>query len=397
MTNKKLSGTFVMNRFEPIHRWYSYIEGYSSTLVEDELNKLYDRNIEAIYDPFGGTGTTLLSASRRNITPYYSETNPFMNYMTQTKINDVIDVAHDVKRIHSIENFRDKITSDIFLCDVISWDGFEKYYSKKALKEIVTIKTKIEKHNDFAVKDILMLTLSSVLVECSKMIRRGDLRFAKEREKKYTPSVIEAFVSKLDDVIYDIKEYGGSVKKKVTPLAEDSRNITQTDLVDCVITSPPYLNGTNYIRNTKLELKLNDYVVSEKDLACFHSKGIVAGINNVSKRNGKIECLPIVAPYIDKLKKVSYDKRIPLMVESYFYNMNQVFEKLHNIMRNKSVFIMDIGDSQFAGIHIPTHELLCSLCKNFGFSLFDEEILRIRHSKNGMKLTQRILRFELKK
>lgn len=397
MTNKKLSGTFVMNRAEPIHRWYGYIEGYSSALVEDELDKLYDRNIETIYDPFGGTGTTLLSASQRNITPYYSETNPFMNSVAQTKINDVIDVGHDTKQIHSIEHFRDKIASGILLHNVMSWDGFEKYYSEDALKEIVTIKAEIEKQNDSAVKDILMLTLSSVLVECSKMIRRGDLRFAKEREKKCTPSVLKTFVCKLDDVIYDIKEYGDSVKKKVVPLAEDSRDVTQKDLVDCVITSPPYLNGTNYIRNTKLELKLNDYVVSEKDLAYFHSKGIVAGINNVSKRNEKIECIPLVTPYIDELKKVSYDKRIPTMVGSYFYNMNQVFEKLHNIMRNKSVFIMDIGDSQFAGVHIPTHELLCSLCEDFGFILYDEEILRRRHSKNGMELTQRILRFELKK
>lgn len=395
MRNKKLAGTFAMNRVEPIHRWYGYIEGYSSSLVENELDALSDRVIETIYDPFGGTGTTLLSASRRGIVPYYSETNPFMNAVVRTKINDVIDIAQDASLINAIENFKEEVTDKIVVCNIEAWDGFEKYYSNEVLKEILTIKEKIEGQSNAAVKNVLMLVLSSVLVECSKMIRRGDLRFAKEREKTNAPTVIDAFRAKLDNVIYDIRKYGKTVEKRVVPLAEDSRDITQTDLIDCVITSPPYLNGTNYIRNTKLELKLNGYVVSENDLANLHSKGIVAGINNVSKRNAKVECLSIVRPYIEQLKKVSYDRRIPIMVESYFYDMKQVFEKLRSIMRNGAVFIMDIGDSQFAGVHIPTHELLTDLCKECDFRLYDEEVLRTRHSKNGMELTQRILRFKL--
>lgn len=397
MINKKLVGTFTMNRIEPIHRWYGYIEGYSSSLVENELDMLYGRNIETIYDPFGGTGTTLLSASRRGIIPYYSETNPFMNAVAQTKINDVMDIVQNYNLFCAIEKFREEISDIKIISEIESWDGFEKYYSYDALNAIMAIKKRIEQQSDISVKNILMLVLSSVLVECSKMIRRGDLRFAKEREKKNTPSVIDAFQTKLDDVIYDISEYGCTVEKKVISLSEDSRDITQTNLIDCVITSPPYLNGTNYIRNTKLELKLNGYVTSESDLASFHSKGIVAGINNVSKRNTKVECLPIVKHYIEQLIQVSYDKRIPVMVESYFYNMKQVFEKLHNIMRDGAVFIMDIGDSQFAGVHIPTHDLLTALCEDCGFSLYDEEILRTRYSKNGMELTQRILRFELHK
>ena len=56
---------------------------------------------------------------------------------------------------------------------------------------------------------------------------------------------------------------------------------------------------------------------------------------------------------------------------------------------------MDIGDSQFSGIHIPTHELLEVLALQHGFKKYDEEILRKRFSNNGMELTQRVLRFEL--
>ena len=57
---KEKGGTFLLNKTEPIHRWYSYVEGYASCLIAEELKKhlALNPNIETIYDPFCGTGTT---------------------------------------------------------------------------------------------------------------------------------------------------------------------------------------------------------------------------------------------------------------------------------------------------------------------------------------------------
>ena len=129
----------------------------------------------------------------------------------------------------------------------------------------------------------------------------------------------------------------------------------------------------------------------------FHSKGIVAGINNVSKRTNIELILPIVKPYIEMLKPVSYDERIPKMVAGYFRDMDKVIEKLSISVKNGGFFTMDIGDSQFAGVHIPTHQILSEICSDYGFRLYDEEVLRQRHSKNGMILSQRLLRYRLEK
>ena len=77
---REKGGTFLLNKTEPIHRWYSYVEGYSSCLVTEELKKLLTLNpkIKTIYDPFCGTGTTALVASTHGIKSFYSESNPFM-------------------------------------------------------------------------------------------------------------------------------------------------------------------------------------------------------------------------------------------------------------------------------------------------------------------------------
>lgn len=393
---KEKGGTFSLNKSEPIHRWYPYVEGYSSCLIAEELKKflVLKPNIETIYDPFCGTGTTSLVASTYGIESFYSESNPFMQTVIETKVNVVrmLDVNIAIPKLLEYRALIRTIKIESFS----SWNGFEKFFGESQLNELLTIKKLISQEDDVPVKCILTLALSAIVVKVSKMTRRGDLRYATEKEYR-EESVLDCFIDKLDEMIGDIQYHKAMVKCGTTKVSDDARKNDYVDAFDCVITSPPYLNGTNYIRNTKLELKLNDFILSEKDLPRFHSKGIVAGINNVSKRTTIDTVLPVVEPYLEQLQPVSYDARISKMVAGYFRDMDMVIQKLSTSIKPGGLFTMDIGDSQFAGVHIPTHQILSNICTQYGFYLYDEEILRERRSKNGMILTQRLLRYRLEK
>lgn len=392
---REKGGTFSLNKTEPIHRWYSYVEGYSSCLIAEELKTLLalKPNIETIYDPFCGTGTTALVASTYGINSFYSESNPFMQTVIETKINEV-QKLDDVATSMLIEYLA--LVNDMKIEKYASWNGFEKFFGERQLSELLTIKNLIFQEDNESVKRILALALSAIVVKVSKMTRRGDLRYATEKEYR-EENVLECFTDKLNEMIFDIQHHRTIVKCGTTKVSDDARDNDYVDTFDCVITSPPYLNGTNYIRNTKLELKLNDFITSENDLPDFHSKGIVAGINNVSKRTAIDTILPVVEPYLEQLQPVAYDERIPKMVAGYFRDMDMVIQKLSRSIKAGGLFTMDIGDSQFAGVHIPTHLILSDICAQHGFILYDEEILRERRSKNGMVLTQRLLRYRLEK
>ena len=393
---REKGGTFSLNKNEPIHRWYSYIEGYSSCLIAEELKMLLSLqpDIKTIYDPFCGTGTTSLVAATHGIKSFYSESNPFMQSVIETKINCVRNLDQDTVIPKLIEYLT--LINTIRVENHSSWNGFEKFFGEKQLNELLTIKALIFKEDNESVKNILALALSSIVVKVSKMIRRGDLRYATEKEYR-EENVLECFADKLNEIIFDIQHHKSIIKCGTVKVSDDARDNDYVNAFDCVITSPPYLNGTNYIRNTKLELKLNDFITSESDLPRFHSKGIIAGINNVSKRTVIDTILPVVEPYLEQLQPVSYDDRIPKMVAGYFRDMDTVIQKLSKSIKSGGLFTMDIGDSQFAGVHIPTHQILSNICVQYGFSLYDEEILRKRRSKNGMILTQRLLRYRLEK
>lgn len=395
---RKKAGTFQLNKVEPIHNWYSYIEGYSSCLVVDELNNI-NKEISCLYDPFGGTGTTPLVGSQKNIKTYYSESNPFMLTVIDAKINSVKNLIDSGIGTKYLQEFYNKINQLelIYTNETITWDGFEKYFEQDVLYKVLELKKLISKVKDIDSKKILMVALSSIIVPVSNTIRNGDLRYITEKEKKKKNyNVKELFLAKLKTIIDDIT-HNQNIKINSIKASEDTRDINISNEFDCVITSPPYLNGTNYIRNTKLELKLNDFVKSENDFPQLHSKGIIAGINNVSKRHEIKNKLPFIEKYIEQLEPVVYDSRITKMVIGYFNDMNTVIQKLSIAMKDNGIFIMDIGDSQFAGIHIPTHDILSEICKNHGFEKYDEVILRERRSKNNMILSQRLLRFKLNK
>ena len=177
-------------------------------------------------------------------------------------------------------------------------------------------------------------------------------------------------------------------------MSEDVRDSNLDECVDVVVTSPPYLNGTNYFRNTKLEMRVLDIIESENELGGFYQRGITAGINNVSSRR-EYPCLDELEldDLVERLQGKSYDTRIPVMVAGYFADMKQAIDKIRSALKPHGILSFDIGDSQFAGVHVPTHSILDGMIQQAGLRPLGETVLRARRSRNGMTLTQRVMRY----
>lgn len=247
--SKAAAGTFVLNKEKPIHSWYSYLEGYSSCLIDDLVMEIGPENIHSIYDPFCGTGTTSLVASSHGIKSYYCETNPFMQKVIDAKINAVkrlrdsgIKSKYLRDFLSSIENYHYKLHFG-----EAYWDGFEKFFDSDVLFQLQDLEAAVEKIPDQDSKEIALVLLASVTVRASKMIRQGDLRVAKESEKNDADrDILSNFIAKIRTAINDIDGNECLTLAETIRLDDDARNIDIENQIDCVITSPPYLNGTNY-------------------------------------------------------------------------------------------------------------------------------------------------------
>jgi DNA modification methylase len=240
------------------------------------------------------------------------------------------------------------------------------------------------------IQNLLLLAIAANIVHSSNMTRRADLRRRRNDEYKTRVVDVAQFIAEtVKQIVNNIRALPLNMSPTVA-ISTNSRCLPTnfTGAFDLAITSPPYLNGTNYFRNTKLELWFLGFIQSEEQLTDFRKQAVCAGINNVSTaRNDPLE-FESVESVVKKFDRVEGDKRIPKMVRYYFSDMWEVISETYRVLKPGGRFVLDIGDSCFYGIHVPTEELLEEVIQTVGFSIKEKNILAERYSKDQFQLRQ---------
>jgi DNA modification methylase len=406
--------TFSNSKNIPFQRWYPYIEGYSPDFVKSLINEYKIENC-TIYEPFAGTGTTIFAADQCGLKTVYSEVNPLLQFLTQVKINVLKEsqikrsaISNELKNIGT--NIFDAINN--FLEDedlnnsYIQAFGESKYFPDDTFSKILKLRTYIDflyLEKDELIADLLSVAVFSCLLSVSFLKKNGDVRFRTKDEiaKGEMKTLEEVLPEKIKEIASDLLCADFSMKTKPEFILSNSK---KTDCIHdlkigAIITSPPYLNGTNYFRNTKVELWFLRYLQNENDLRFFRDQALTSGINDVKREyanqiaNEKVDNCKLLSDTLLELEQKSYDSRIQLMVKCYFYEMFQVFNNIKNHLQENAKILIDLGDSIFCGVHVKTDKILIDILQSIGYKLIDTKILRKRRSKNNEILSQVLIVF----
>lgn len=69
-----------------IHQWYRFVLPFPAHLVRDYLAAFHLGEQNTVLDPFCGTGTTLIECKKMGIASFGLESNPVVNFASQTKL-----------------------------------------------------------------------------------------------------------------------------------------------------------------------------------------------------------------------------------------------------------------------------------------------------------------------
>ena len=398
--------TFKGGRKEPFTRWYPYLEGYSTQFVKSILEK-YAPNAQTILDPFAGTGTTAFTASQLNKTAYFCEINPVLQFMSLTKIRvrrlkwsqrsalarTLTQAKVSLKELEKFpRNYTLHQTYIQTFSDSLFFDApvYDRVLRTKSWIDEVALENPM-------LADLITVATLSALVPASRMKRAGDLRYktATELERQTVP-LVEGIRQNIDRIVHDIRNDVEGLITEPLLICENARSLEGISPlgVEAVITSPPYVNGTNYFRNTKIELWFLSCLKEKKDLRTFREAALTAGINDVTVSKTLLPSQPDVQNIVSKLKQNAYDSRIPRMIASYFSEMTDIFRTIRPHLTADATVAIDIGDSCYAGIHVPVDRLLSACLGELGFVQEDSVTLRKRKSRGGMLLKQSLLVFK---
>lgn len=398
--------TFKGGAKEPFVRWYPYLQGYSPQFVETIIEK-YAPDSKCILDPFAGTGTTAFTASNLKKKAYFCEINPVLQFIGLTKIQvRQLETGHRLKLAKELLNAKqlikkvEKFPADYRLHhSYIETFGDSEFFDPNIYEQVLKLRTLVDEIalEKPLISDLITIAVLSALVPASKMKRAGDLRYKTVKEaKKPTPSLLETINQNLFNMSRDMQYDINGLKTTPLLITESVHSLANVPCleIDTVVTSPPYVNGTNYFRNTKIELWFLRCLTEKNDLTRFRAEALTAGINDVTVAKTSSENHPDVEKIVSILKEHAYDSRIPRMIDSYFSEITKAFCGIRKHLISDATVAIDIGDSCYAGVHVPVDKLLSACLQDLGFVKKLSVPLRQRRSKGGMLLKQLLLVFK---
>ncbi|MEM5798662.1 MAG: DNA methyltransferase [Candidatus Aenigmatarchaeota archaeon] len=340
--------TFVPNKKLPIYNWFYFKEGFSRDLVWNLIKAFDIRAGQTVLDPFCGVGTTLLACKQLNINSIGIDVLPIAVLASKVKIAeyDTNILKETFKQIFSIK-FSD-------MGDLPEW--MRKYFSTHTRKDIIFFKNYIEKIRPVAVRDFFLLGLISSAVKCSWIWKDGAVL---KIRKHPIPPFRKFYARNLKRMI---KEYEMAPKTDAVCTVDfgDARKIKiEDESIDCVITSPPYLNQIDY---TKVYLVENWFV----------------GFSKPAIRS----YLGLRESFIDKLKPV----------EAYIEDMKNVLKELYRVCRPGAKLALVVGNAYIEGQIIECDAMIGQLAEDIGFSTKEIVVLNKRWALEKRTKKKGILR-----
>lgn len=335
---------------------------------------------ELVFDPFCGSGTTLLEAHLFDRRTIGIDLNPLATLISKVKTTQLDDnkLRTTIKLISDMLQEKEPI-KQVYFPNINYW------FSPKAINELARIKFCIDEIKDESGEDIhdfLRVAFSSIIRKSSY----ADLRMAKTYKSKrviqkidkgWVPSPINYFKESMNKnaerifltfhnriLSYDAVALTGDAIESSTLLKQNS-----VETVDLVITSPPYINAQDYFRSYKLELWWLG-LAQPDEIKLLKRRAI--GSENVSNYNCKHmpnSEYPLLKSIVTDVwrKNKSMSKEKAYIIWQYFYNMKKVLQEIHGILKENGVFCLITGNNTICGVNVPTYKIMVQIASDCGF------------------------------
>lgn len=369
--------------------WCNYQEGFSQNIFDWFLNHNKIKKSSGIFfDPFCGSGSSLISAKNNGFEVIGIDINPFSTLLTETKIE-----KYSKRDIQHIKDFKVPTYREIKkLYNKFEFSMVRKLYSRKNFTKIELLKRSINKVNNKKAKRFLFTALTCCLESSSYYRKAGN--GLKKRKNIIEVDFFYEFKQKKQQMLEDIKYVKNHLSHKVIcGNINKIEKIIDVDSVDISLFSPPYPNCFDYFEVYKIELWIGEFIKSYEELKKLRKTAITSNLNADLKRDvssidikNLSNLLFLTMKYLKK--EDLWNKNIPRMLILYFYEMDIFIKKLYKIIRKGGNVGIVIGNSSYGGIPIISDLILAEIAKQNKFKV--KEIIVARNNETASQQYKKI-------
>lgn len=392
---------FTSNFSEHVHRWAPYIQGFSAAFVQSIFEQ-YKGNYRSpvVLDPFAGCGTVIVQSKLNGYKSVGTELNPLLQFIAGIKVN-----SWDINPKLLLQSYT-SMPKDLRF-PAPEFLKSENQFNKGVLKNLEFLKGGIDSlpektKNQIKVKNLILMAFSSILIECSNLKRTPCLGYWKN--KKVPDIAPWLFMKeKIKDICNDLKvlqkKYNENILTEGKIILADAMEYRHKDSHNLVITSPPYMNGLDYVMNYKIEMawlgftkRLEDAKQIKNNLVvCDNvSKGLIRKFTQSNSKYTNDWLEEIKSNIVRNIKRRGSYRRddMPHIVHKYFDDMYKVMKTVVKSIKPNGRFILVVGDSLIADVYVPTDLLLARIGTELGLSI--EKLEKARNRRSGQVRNYRL-------
>ncbi len=379
----------------PIHRWFRYSAGFSGAWAHDLISRESANGSLRVFDPFAGSGTTLVAAEHCGVESLGIDSHPFVARIAKAKLAYRSSPQEYVRRAERTLGDATALTGSL--------DSYapliRKCYEDEALEQLDRLRRAIEiDDDDSEAGQLVWLTLVAILRSTSYVGTANWQYLLPKRRKARVRQPFPAFREMAHTIYSDMKAFEGLSGPRAEFLIDDARACDEVpiDSFSLVVTSPPYPNNYDYADATRLELAFLGEVRTWSDLQQAVRRHLLRSctqhVPNKAVDLPRILEQPEMAPIRDDLRSVCEQlseirltrggkKTYHNMIACYFLDLAQAWLALRRVCTSPCKVCFVIGDSAPYGVYVPVADWLGRLALAAGFGTFSFEKTRDRNTK----------------
>ncbi|RIO63545.1 DNA methylase [Staphylococcus haemolyticus] len=367
------------------HRYHVYpammIPNLAKEFIETTLK--YQENIKNIYDPFMGSGTTLVEGIAHNLEVFGQDINPLSFFMTNAKtqtINPDLLEAEILNLKLRIQDSYQKIIYDRYDLDNIpNFKNIDYWFKPEVIKKLQIIKNCINSNNNIELRNFYLVAFSETVRYVSNS-RNNEFKLYRLAENKlatWNPDVIKIFFEYLsrneiaNNKLFKALESIDNLEPKITINQHDTshNNIFPDNSFDLLVTSPPYGDSSTtvaYGQFSRLSLQWLDLEIDE-NTALNKLDSIMLG--------GKIDkkvSIDSILDYLgsstleDLFKKINEkDEKRARQVLQFFIDLDSSLENIARLMKNNTYQYWVVANRTVKMISVPTDIIITEMFEKY--------------------------------
>ena len=241
--------------------------------------------------------------------------------------------------------------------------------------------------------DAARLAFGRILIPASRLHRSPCLGYSRSQDPD-GPSPLERFRASIRVMQEDLEHLGrerdrwGPASRVETRDARAGGAAPRS--VDLAVTSPPYVNGMDYVMNYKIDLAWLGYARWSADLRALRAAEVACDNLPRSETVGFLALRELPDPWLAEIllrirqniaRKGSYRRDdMHAVVHRYLADLARVLVRVRDALKPGGRFVLVVGDSLLAGVYVPGDLILARIGEKVGFSIDSVEVARSRRS-----------------